>query len=607
MLHDAESCWMRSWRRGSRPTEATRQFGEVKKTVPACFHDLPLQIPPNQQTCPTEQASVATRWKGPTEAHGIIRYAGSAYSNPDPMDSAPSTDREWLQPPAEQEGLQRYVETIRERLWLILTAIAITTGIAILYVLTATKTYQAEADVLVNPITGDNPVYASLGILRQSADPTRDVETGSRLITNIDVADLARKDLGSPLSSSDLLTKVTAEPVAQSNIVAVNATETSPEAAQALANAFAQAAVDNLSQRLHQQINQTLPRIQAEAAADPSAAAGDVSIQDEIRTLELLANGPDPTLRVQTEAALPTSQASPHPLLSVAAGIFGGLILGIAAAFAAQVLDPRLRREAQLRRRYRLPILGRMPKETGSDENPLGPRRLSPVIGEAYRTLRATLVARTRKGRSRVILITGSSPSEGKTTTAINLATSLALSGKKVILIESDLRRPVLAGVLGAEPTHGGVVSVLIENTTLEEALIPIETYGPNLQLLLADYEGGWIAELFSLPTAEQMIDDARRLADYVIVDSPPLNEVVDALPLARRADDVLLVVRLGTTRLDKLGQLAELLAENSIHPVGFAVIGTPRPSRGEYHYYAGVHDSPEGESGRGRRLLRKS
>jgi capsular exopolysaccharide synthesis family protein len=201
-----------------------------------------------------------------------------------------------------------------------------------------------------------------------------------------------------------------------------------------------------------------------------------------------------------------------------------------------------------------------------------------------------------------VILITGSSPSEGKTTTAVNLAASLALAGKRVILIESDLRRPVLGQTLGVQPEGGGVVSLLIENSTLSEALVQTSTYGPNLQLLLADYEGGWIAELFSIPSAERMVADARRVADYVIIDSPPLNEVVDALPLARQADDVLIVVRLGITRLDKLRQLGELLAESRVRPAGFAVIGTPRPSRGEYHYYAGI--TTESVDGRARRAL---
>ena len=82
------------------------------------------------------------------------------------------------------------------------------------------------------------------------------------------------------------------------------------------------------------------------------------------------------------------------------------------------------------------------------------------------------------------------------------------------------------------------------------------------------------------------MIEEARQIADYVIIDSPPLNEVVDALPLARSADDVLIVVRLGKSRLQRIAELGELLAENGIRPTGFAVVGVPKPSRSGYHYY---------------------
>jgi Mrp family chromosome partitioning ATPase len=132
-----------------------------------------------------------------------------------------------------------------------------------------------------------------------------------------------------------------------------------------------------------------------------------------------------------------------------------------------------------------------------------------------------------------------------------------------------------------------GVVSVLIDSVALEDALVTSPALGPNLGLLLADYEGGWISELFALPSARELIDHAKELADYVIIDSPPLTDVVDALPLASYVDDVLLVVRIGGTKLAKLQQLGELLAENAIKPAGFAVVGTPRPKRKDYAYYS--------------------
>ncbi|HEY5053332.1 MAG TPA: AAA family ATPase [Solirubrobacterales bacterium] len=513
-----------------------------------------------------------------------------------------STD--WLRPPEEQEGLKRYVETFRERLWLIVVITAITTGIAILYVATATKTYQAESDLLITPVTGTDPVLASLGLIGGSSEPTRDIETASRLVTNADVADAAKRSLHSPLSGAALQAKVAAVPVAQSNFVAVTATETSPLAAKQLADAFATEAVKTRTDSLHEQIEQQLPVLEAQLETHGNSTVGEASIADQIAQLQLLASAPIPDMRVQTLATTPTSQASPRPVLSVIAGLMAGAILGVVAAFGAQVLDPRLRRESQLRRLYRIPILGRIPKEPRPEEKPLSPRRLSPVTSEAYRTLRATLTATaSRDNAGRVILITGSAPSEGKTTTAVNLAVSLALSGKKVILIESDLRRPVLGSTLQVQPEHGGVVGVLIENISLADALTPTDLYGPNLQLLLADYEGGWIAELFSIPAAERLIEDARQMADYVIIDSPPLNEVVDALPLARLADAVLVVVKLGTTKLDKLGQLGELLAENGVRPAGFAVVGVPRPSRGEYHYYATAFDATDAGGGK-RQLL---
>ncbi len=521
------------------------------------------------------------------------------------MELLQSSATDWLHPPEEQEGLQRYVETIRERIWLIVTAVVVTTGIALLYVATATKTYSAEADLLVTPVSGTDPALASLGLISQSADPTRDVETASRLITTLYVASRVQQSLHSNRSPQALLSSVTAAPVASSNIVALTANDTSPLGAQRLANTFVRQAVADRTAALHRQIDQLLPQLQAqEARSGATATAGGTPLASQIAELQQLRASPDPTFRVQNTAPLPSSPSSPRPVLSVVGGIVAGLILGIAAAFAAQVLDPRLRREAQLRRSYRLPILGRIPKESGKQKSPLAPKQTSSATGEAYRALRATITGarRERSGEGKVILVTGSSPSEGKTTTAVNLATSLALAGNRVILIESDLRRPVLSRVMGARPENGGVVSVLIENTTLAESLIPSTTYGPNLRLLLSDYEGGWIAELFSIPTAERMIQDARRMADYVIVDSAPLNEVVDALPLALQADEVLIVVRLNITRLDKLSQLSELLAENGVRPVGFAVVGTARPKRSEYHYY-GAPDA-ESEDGQRRRQI---
>jgi capsular exopolysaccharide synthesis family protein len=504
---------------------------------------------------------------------------------------------DWLNPPAEAEGLRRYVETIRERLWIVGLAMLVTTTIAIVYVVTATKTYEATAQILATPLATDDPVIHTLPLVFESSDPTRDVQTAAQFTKNLQVADRVKADIKSPLSGQSLLNKVTAEPVAQSNIIAVTATGDSPEQAKTLADAFANATIEERTDEVHKSVQVALPTLQAQLGRSGNSSLSQ-TLATEIAQLQTLASTNDPSMRIQTEAELPTSQASPRPLLSIAGGLLAGLVLGVVGAFASDSLDPRLRREAQLRRLYQLPILGRIPKESRKvGRTPLSPRRLSAAGIEAYRTLRASLEATeaTDGLPSHVILVTGPSPAEGKSTTAANLASSLALSGKTVILIEADLRRPALGKALGLEPTAGGVTGVLIESVRLRDALTPAPAYGSNLHVLLADHKGGWIADLFSIPAAAKMVDDARRQADYVIIDSPPLNEVVDAMPLARTADDVLIVVRLGKTRLEKIAQLGEQLVENGIRPVGFTVVGVAKPSREAYAYYAEQGARPGG------------
>ena len=398
------------------------------------------------------------------------------------------------------------------------------------------------------------------------------------------MAERVKDELGFDGPASDLLGAVTAEPVGGSQLVAITASETDPDEAADLANAFAKEAVKSRTELFHSRIDDRLEQLETLAAGNP-----DSSYANEISDLKSIRPGSDPTISVATPADVPISPVSPKPKLSIAAGLMAGLVLGIAAAFAFQVLDPRLRREEQLRHLFRIPIIGRVPREprgSKSTDRPLGPRGISPAVAEAYRTLRGTVSANSRRQGGKLLLVTGSSPSEGKTTTAINLAASLSSAGKRVILIEADLRRPAISRALGVEPRRG-VVGVLIESMSIEDALIDGDSLGlPNLHLLLAENEGGWISELFSLPTALEMLERARLLADFVIVDSPPLTDVVDALPLARNVDDVLIVVRPGTTRLSKLTQLGELLAENGIRPMGFAVVGTKPPGRGESTYY---------------------
>jgi len=497
---------------------------------------------------------------------------------------------DWLQPRTETSSLERYLQVIRQRLWLIIACVVVCTGVAVAFVALSKPVYEAQADLLISPVS-DADEYVGLQIIRQSSDPTRDVQTASRLVATPEIARAVKQKLDSPHSVRWLLDHVKAEPVAQSSIVTVVAQAGTRREAQQLANAFGDAIVADRTRSLHAQIDRILPSLDDQLKTLPGGS--DENDRDQIlfyRTqLSKLRSQPDPTIQFTTRAELPQSQISPRPVFTTVAGVFVGLVLGIAAAFALQMLDPRLRREEQLRELTRLPLLARVPKEGGRRKTPLRPERLSPNTIEAYRTLRATLAA-TRGGRTgpRSILVTGASAGEGKTTTAINLAASLALAGHSVILIEADLRRPTIGKTLGIEPEHD-IMSVVLEQTSLEDALVRTDLYGENLELLLAKPpgEGGAsFADGLFLPTAQTLISDAKRLADFVIIDSPPLTEVIDGLALAERADEVLLVVRLGRSPMARIQQLGELLARHNIDPVGFAVVGVPA-SQATSPYYS--------------------
>jgi tyrosine-protein kinase len=496
----------------------------------------------------------------------------------------PTEKASWLRPRSEQQGLRRYVAILSERRWLVILCVLLCTGGAIAYSVLAEKVYKARAQLLVTPVGGDDPELLGLGLIPSSNDPTRDVSTAAQLTTTGDVARRVIAALHLDESSRTLLTKVTAEPVAQSNVVEITAEASSARQSARLANAFATATVVDRTTKLHRQLDLVIPRLEAQVTKLPADARnGPGTIGARLTTLQALRQANDPTVHIETTADPPGSQSSPRPKLSIAAGLIAGLILGIAAAFGLQAIDPRVRRETQLRELFSLPFLARVPKER-NEAGPLEPDGLSPAAAEAYRTLRGTLEATVPDpSRSMSMLITGSSPSEGKTTTAINVATSLARSGKQVILIEADLRRPAIGQAVGLRPRYG-IGGVLIGEVPLSEALVTSDALGPNLRMLLVEHAGTYLADRLSLPSAQQVLTDAGEMADYVVVDSPPLTEVIDALPLAREVDAVVLIARLGVSRISKLQELGEQLAQQRIVPAGIVVIGVDRPARSSYY-----------------------
>jgi succinoglycan biosynthesis transport protein ExoP len=492
-----------------------------------------------------------------------------------------SSNGSWLAPRAEQPWLQRYLTALRARWWLVAGCVAVAMLAAFVYVHSAPKSYQAEADLMVTPVAIDDPNLIGLPLIRDTSDPTAPMLTVAKLVTSPPVAQRVAAQLHG--SASALAADVQATPVTQSQIIAVQATAATPARAAQIANAFAEQTVAQRTALLHQALAAEIPTLQSRLQSLPVAEQG--SLAGQLAVLQTLAAGSDPTLSVSSQAQPTAAASSPHLSVSLAAGAAAGLVLGLLALLALQAVDPRLRDEDQLRELYRLPVLARMPRQRGGS-SPIAPAELSPAAADSFRTLRAALAASEGgPGRGRSIVVTGDAPGEGKTTVALNLATTLAASGRQVILIEADLHRPSVGRTLRVH-SRQHTEDVLIGEAELVDALVWMRPFGPNFELLLA--HGGRQQALDRVGAAgvRSLLAEACAICDFVIVDCPPLLDAADVLPFAQHADELLLVARPGRSQIRRLLDLGELLGRRGITPTGVVLVGAENERESYYYRY---------------------
>jgi capsular polysaccharide biosynthesis protein/Mrp family chromosome partitioning ATPase len=491
---------------------------------------------------------------------------------------------EWVGEAPPSGGLTLYLELLRSRIWVIALIVAVSVAAAAIHVAVSNKVYKADANMLVTALPSGDDTLFGLGLVSESSDPTRDVETLAQLITTPSVAARVRAKLALDRSSNSLLKDVSAVPVASSSIVTITAKADNPTLAANIANAFGQAAIDERTARLHRLLDSVIPQIKGQLEKLPAnqTAARDAlnaRLQD-LQTLRLLK---DPTLHLETRAVPPTSAVQPRPVLSIAAAFLAALVLAVGVVLGWHILDNRVRREEDLRR-YRIPILGRVPLERPKRPWPLTPGQLMPATLDAYRRLASSLAYRTDSNvsPSRSIFVTSATPGDGKTPTSINLAAALSELNQRVILAETDSRRPSLGRALALTQDRG-TTSVVTGRSTLDEALEQTARM-PGVSVLSQEPGSGSAPPQFSPNTADTFLREAQFLTDWTVVDGPALTYGTEALPVATRVDMVVVVVRLGNTRGRDLAELAELLMQQEITPDGFIVVGgrTQQP----YYYH---------------------
>ncbi|HEX8204583.1 MAG TPA: CpsD/CapB family tyrosine-protein kinase, partial [Solirubrobacteraceae bacterium] len=391
--------------------------------------------------------------------------------------------------------------------------------------------------------------------------------------------------LGGGWTREGVQSAVDVQPQGESSVLAITGSATTGEEAANVANTYARAALDVRQEALRRVVESQLERLQrqqqnlVEAGRQDAAAA----LGSQISSIEGIRDGNDPTLSFSERAAIPSSPLGTPAWLLVLLALGAGFAIGGALALVRELTDRRIRDEEELVTLFPAPVLARAPiMRSRRRRGPMSPADMPPGVREAFRTLRVQL--ERQPGTHRTVMLTSATSGDGKTTSAINLALSLVGGGHRVVLIDFDLRKPDLASMLGIEARRS-LVSTLT-GTPLHELLTPAPQL-PPLQVVPAASTEGDVALLESLRRRmPAILEEARMLADYVVLDTAPLGEVADALTIADQVDDIMIVARPGHSNRANMESVRDLLNGAGLTPTGFLLVGERSGHSTAYHTY---------------------
>ncbi len=298
---------------------------------------------------------------------------------------------------------------------------------------------------------------------------------------------------------------------------------------------------------------------------------------------------------VVAPATLPAVPVSPQPLRNAGLALGLGLLVGTGLAAAHRSLDTTVKSADQLGQvTAGKPVIGTVPFDHAARKHPLAAN--DQPFGrraEAYRQIRAGLQFIDVDVPHKVLMFTSALPEEGKSSTVCNLAITTALSGKRVIVVEADLRRPRAAGYLGL-PGGSGLTSVLAGTAKLGDA---VQQWGDDMFAVLTSGPAAPNpSELLGSQRMSSLLEQLRGSYDTVLVDAPPVLPFADALATGPACDGCILVVRYGKTRADHVRRAGEALAGVRVPLLGSVLTMTPGGRDRGYGYrrYRYTPDDPQ-------------
>jgi capsular exopolysaccharide synthesis family protein len=289
-------------------------------------------------------------------------------------------------------------------------------------------------------------------------------------------------------------------------------------------------------------------------------------------------------IRIVDQAERPRAAVSPRKSLNLALGGLGGGMLAFGLAFFFEYLDSRIKTPDEIKAYLGLPSLGMVPAlaaKSWTGAEPLINGGVPPGFAEAFRGIRTNVLFSTADEGARTLVVTSTGPGEGKTTVACNLAIGLAQTGQRVLIIDSDMRRPRVHTVFN-HPQEPGLSNFLVGNAKPSEAMH--KTNVPNLWLLTAGHIPPNPAELIGSQRCKDFVTSLKAHFDWVIIDTPPVMAVTDAVIAANAASGVVFVVGAEMTSRQAARTAVEQLANGRAKFVG-AVLNRVEIEKNAYYY----------------------
>ena len=459
--------------------------------------------------------------------------------------------------------LSDYLRIMRRRWKLIVSCLVVATAVAAAVTFQMTPQYASTARLFVST-TPSNTGEAYTGSLfsAQRVTSYADLATGQELSSRV----ITENDLD--LEPAELAERIEATVVPETVILELKVTDPDPKQAQLLTQAVA------------------------------------AELTDYVAELETPPGADQPVLKasVVDPAILPTSPESPKPVRNLGLAAILGLLLGLGLAVLRELLDTTVKNPADAAEASGSPVMAGINFDQHAVNQPLVTTLDShaPRV-EAFRVLRTNLQFIDVDEDSKVFVVSSSLPGEGKSTTATNLAITLAQAGQRVLLIDGDLRRPQVSAMLGLDGSVG-LTTVLVGKIALEDAVQ--EHPGTGLEVLPSGAVPPNPAELLQSQAMRDLLEHTRKRFDITIIDAPPLLPVTDAALLSSQADGALMVVRHGRTSREQVRASRERLDAVDARALGVVLNMVPNKGRQYgYGYGYGYGYAPESEQAPARRF----